>query len=683
MQAGVVDVDALLGRRNHVRGLFRGRLYLPRHRRRRRQANQQKDRDDTHPGSHSLILRRVPIDRNRKATEQNAARRAAAYNGCMASSATDADSSKRRGAGFFKKIEFALFIGLLAMVAVCAVFLWTTRDAMSYLQRRGGASGAIPSFVDQQPWQTAQTLATLAVSSEEGAFAHEAVRLADHEVDQAFAAALRQAHLEAQHRQLKGEALDLSHKVAQIEELQRQDQAQVDSLTAQAGTQKTGAQNNALEEAKAQLELDTDELADTQRDLERASGDHGTGIQNELAAHEAAMRKFESTVQGDGQIAVLSAKRHHTLATRIGSWFSQRSRLAWIEQARKDALNDARNITIEHNALEAKASAMANAVVASDRAAKLVSLKDRGSVRQILSIDDDRIQTAQQLAEIYAKWSAQVKLQHKIVLNLILNSFALILLILAGMIFCGALMRRLMTHPMVDHRQIHTLHSIFKLSIQALGAVLILFVVFGPPQETSTILGLATAALTIALQDYILAFLGWFALMGKNGIRVGDWVEINGVGGEVSSIGLLTTTLLETGALAEQGQPTGRRTSFMNGFAIRGQYFNFSTVGQWMWDEISVNVPASADVRTIMGEVQKFVTEETRENAQHAEKEWKHTMREETQDHFDATPIISLRPASDGTDLQIRYITSASNRFELRNRLYARVVELLRVAAAE
>jgi hypothetical protein len=58
-------------------------------------------------------------------------------------------------------------------------------------------------------------------------------------------------------------------------------------------------------------------------------------------------------------------------------------------------------------------------------------------------------------------------------------------------------------------------------------------------------------------------------------------------------------------------------------------------------------------------------------------------MREETQDHFDATPIISLRPASDGTDLQIRYITSASNRFELRNRLYARVVELLRVAAAE
>ena len=76
--------------------------------------------------------------------------------------------------------------------------------------------------------------------------------------------------------------------------------------------------------------------------------------------------------------------------------------------------------------------------------------------------------------------------------------------------------------------------------------------------------------------------------MGKNGIHVGDWVEINGVGGEVTEIGLMTTTLLETGGLADQGHPTGRRISFMNGFAIRGQYFNFSTAGQWMWDEISV-----------------------------------------------------------------------------------------------
>ena len=110
-----------------------------------------------------------------------------------------------------------------------------------------------------------------------------------------------------------------------------------------------------------------------------------------------------------------------------------------------------------------------------------------------------------------------------------------------------------MARPAIERTQMGTLRSILELGIQVLGVVLILLVIFGTPQETPTILGLATAALTIALQDFILAFLGWFVLMGKNGIHVGDWVEINGVGGEVTEIGLISTTLLETGGLADQG----------------------------------------------------------------------------------------------------------------------------------
>jgi len=35
---------------------------------------------------------------------------------------------------------------------------------------------------------------------------------------------------------------------------------------------------------------------------------------------------------------------------------------------------------------------------------------------------------------------------------------------------------------------------------------------------------------------------------------------------------------------------------FLNGYAIRGKYFNFSTVGQWMWDEIKVSIPPGAGI---------------------------------------------------------------------------------------
>ena len=113
--------------------------------------------------------------------------------------------------------------------------------------------------------------------------------------------------------------------------------------------------------------------------------------------------------------------------------------------------------------------------------------------------------------------------------------------------------------------------------------------------QVGTILGLAGAGLTVALKDFIVGFLGWFVLMGKNGIRLGDWVEINGVTGEVVELGMFRTVLLEIGNWTDSGHPTGRRVTFTNSFAIEGHYFNFSTSGQWLWDELQVILPSGQD----------------------------------------------------------------------------------------
>jgi small-conductance mechanosensitive channel len=596
-------------------------------------------------------------------------------------------------ARIFGRGRLVFLLVLFALLILCAAFSWTTRDAMahfSFLNGQGGSRAPVDgkkTLVDLSPWQTAQALAPLAVTAEETAYARDAERLADHEVDQAFALALRQANLRAQHRTLTGEALALSQKVSQLQGLIKEDQAQVQSLTAKSGSPTAPAKGDAqpapgnddLEVAKAQLGLDSDELADAQRDLERASGDDSSRIQGELAAHEAAMAKYDSELHGDGQIAVLSAAQHGTLAARLKSWFSQRDRYQLIQQAMQQAQADISSLTTEHNTLEAKANAGKPGAGsdAADHAAMLANIKDRSVERQVLGIYDDRIQTEQQLATVYSKWSSQVLLQHRIVLHLILQSLALIVFILISMVLCDALVRRLMAHPVLDRRQMQTLRTILELGIQALGALLILLVVFGSPQQMSTVLGLATAGLTIALQDFILAFFGWFVLMGKNGIRIGDWVEINGVGGEVTEIGLIYTSLLETGNLADKGHPTGRRITFINSFAIRGQYFNFSTAGQWMWDEITVSLPPSDDLHAMVERIHKAVLEETEENARLAEQEWKRGTRGDGLSRFSATPVVNLRPSGSGVDIEVRYVTRASGRFEVRNRLYQQVIDLL------
>jgi small-conductance mechanosensitive channel len=229
----------------------------------------------------------------------------------------------------------------------------------------------------------------------------------------------------------------------------------------------------------------------------------------------------------------------------------------------------------------------------------------------------------------------------------------------------------------VDKRTLHTLQTVSGLGIQLVTLLLILLVVFGTPSQMPTILGLAAAGLTVVFQDFILAFFGWFVLMGKNGIRVGDWVEINGVGGEVVEMGLFRTSLLETGNWTGNGHPTGRRVTFINNFAISGQYFNFSTTGQWMWDEIAVNIPTGPDSQRVIDAIHTAVLQETEKDAKLAEEEWQRATKQRGLSHFSAEPSVEMRPAAAGVDVIVRYVTRATDRFDMRNRLYQAVVALL------
>jgi small-conductance mechanosensitive channel len=166
--------------------------------------------------------------------------------------------------------------------------------------------------------------------------------------------------------------------------------------------------------------------------------------------------------------------------------------------------------------------------------------------------------------------------------------------------------------------------------------------------------------------------------MGKNGIRIDDCVEINGVGGEVVDIGLFRTSLLETGNWTDKGHPTGRRVTFLNKFAISGQYFNFSTNGQWMWDEITVNIPAAENNYETIELIHKAVIKETESDAALAEHEWRRVTKQSNLSQFSAAPAVDMRPALNGIDIVVRYVTRASGRFELRNRLYQSVINLMR-----
>jgi len=599
----------------------------------------------------------------------------------------------------------ALLVGIPAAVVVsCMVGSLLTEGAMDSLSsvRRGDAS-VQTGLVDQRPWQTVAQIAPLAVSAEEQAIAREAERLADHEVDQAFAMALRQAQMER--RTLAGPVLEIQQKLNGLNEQVKEDQEAVDDLTAQLAAatkskQNTDAISDNLDQAKAQLQLDSDERDDASDDLARASGDKRDQIQQELAAREEGMKKYDAQLSG-GEIAVVSAKHYGTLKERIGGWFGQRSRRGLIEQAKAEIDADLASLLQQHAQLDVQTKAAsaaiksggvdanvttganAHAADSDETKTKVARAGQMHELARIHSILEDRIATEQQLSAAYAKWAAQVKVQHRIVGHLILQSMAGVAAIVLLGVLTWLLAMALLERVKIDPRSRHTMRAIVSLGIELVTAVLILLVVFGAPSQTPTILGLGAAGLTVVFQDFILAFFGWFVLMGKNGIRVGDWVEINGVAGEVLEIGIFRTALLETGNWTDMGHPTGRRVTFINSFAVTGQFFNFSTAGQWMWDEITVNVPAGADAQQTLTAIQQVVTKQTEADTKLAEAEWRGSSKAHGLSEFSAAPSVDLRPAAAGIDVVVRYVTRAGERFAMRNKLYGAVIGVLHPAEAE
>src|SRR5882672_5272252 len=588
------------------------------------------------------------------------------------------------------RARMVIVLIMLIVLAVTLAGTFLTRGVMAYLPflqaRKGNWTGAyVPhGVVDQRPWQTAATLAALAQSAEERELAREAKRLADHEVDQAFSQSLRQASLEKPN--LSSKALALQQRVAELQETIKNDEARIASLNAGAGTRPAGAVSNGsdLEIAKAQLGLDQNELTDSIEDLARESGDQRVKLQQELAARQAAVKQDrDSASKDDGQTAVASAEQYTTFAQQLSTWRSLRNRKQLIAQAEQLARADVAALTTDLAGLKTEAAGLGDKTVGESSFKRIDRLRQISAQQNIQSILNDRLGAQQQLAALYGRWGEQVEIQRKIVVHLTLRSLALIAAICILVILAGWALQLALEKVVRDPRQKQTLKTVLNLGTQLVGLLLILLTIFGVPRQMPTILGLATAGLTVVFQDFILAFCGWFVLMGPNGVRVRDWVEIDGVGGEVVQLGLFRTWLLETGNWTANGHPTGRRVSFLNGYAIRGKYFNFSTVGQWMWDEIKVSVPPGTGIPPLIKGIYEATVKTTEADAKMAEAEWKRVTHEEGTPQFSAMPSVNLRPAGAGVDIVIRYITRAGVRVETRNRLFAMIVELMQGGSKE
>jgi small-conductance mechanosensitive channel len=595
-----------------------------------------------------------------------------------------------------------VLIGLLALTAGGLVV--TTKWGARTVSPDSSPSNVTQSPVDLTQFHDAQALTQLAATPEEQALARDALRKADHEVDFAFAAALYRAA--SQQVPSTPEIRSILERISKGEQEDAElnaEIARVTKLLAAAKDDQKEDLRQQLDLAKSRQELIEDEIADAHQDLERAGGDPQNRIQRMVDDYNASEQNsgghLDLGIVGRQASSALPASS--SFLSRARAWYALQAIVGRLNQEERDAAAAAAAFSGTHDQLEqqledaqtqqkkkladvtpGKASAGNSASGPSSKSSQtseaISSYKSLTVMQKRMTGMDGRIHNQQDLAGVYGQWSALVAERRRVLMHGLLVSIAMMLVIGLAIVLTNYFLERMFARVESDQQKLLTLRSVAHIVTRALGAILILLIIFGIPSQMATVLAFAGAGLTVAMKDFIVGFFGWFILMGKNGIRHGDWVEINGVSGEVVEIGLFHTVVLETGNWNDPGHPTGRRVTFVNSYAIEGHYFDFSTSGQWLWDEMQLAIPADRDPYPVAEEIQKIVTQETEANARLAEQEWQQMGSARGVRPFTAGPAISVRPAGLGFEIAVRYVTRANERHQQRAKLYYAIVELLR-----
>jgi small-conductance mechanosensitive channel len=200
-----------------------------------------------------------------------------------------------------------------------------------------------------------------------------------------------------------------------------------------------------------------------------------------------------------------------------------------------------------------------------------------------------------------ATWRNAVKDQYSSDLKALLLRLSTLLLILAMIWGVAEVWRRAIFRYIREARRRYQMLLLRRIAMWFAIMLVFIFSFASELGSLATFAGLLTAGVAVALQNVILSVAGYFFLIGKFGVRVGDRVQIAGVVGEVVEIGLVRIHVMELGVNGRDVQPTGRVVAFSNSFVFQPMAGMFKQIPgtNFVWHEITLTLASDSDYRSV------------------------------------------------------------------------------------
>jgi small-conductance mechanosensitive channel len=196
--------------------------------------------------------------------------------------------------------------------------------------------------------------------------------------------------------------------------------------------------------------------------------------------------------------------------------------------------------------------------------------------------------------------------------------------------------------------------------------------------QTETLLvsyGLIAAGIAVALQDFFKNFVGGLLVFLTGMYRVGDRIEIADTTGDVIDIGILYTSVMETGGWLTGEQETGRIDMIPNGYVLSRTVNNYTKDNNFLWDEIMLPITYDSDWREAITVFTDIAREETTAAAERAKREMESLGERYYLFRRSVEPSLFLTMTDNWITFHIRYVVDARGRRGVRTRITRRILE--------
>ncbi len=247
-----------------------------------------------------------------------------------------------------------------------------------------------------------------------------------------------------------------------------------------------------------------------------------------------------------------------------------------------------------------------------------------------------------------------------------------VLLVLLTLVFAAAeVWRRAVLRYVPDSRRRYQFLLLRKIALWCLVVVIVGFAFASELGSIVTFAGLITAGLAVAMQSVLVSIVGYFFLIGKYGIRVGDRVQIGEVTGEVIELGLVRLYLMELGARGLSG-PTGRVVAFANSivFQVSSGLFKQIHGVNFIWREITLTLPPGVDHAAAKDRLLSAVSNAIKDYRDDIVRQTREIRRATVSDSADdGRPRVQLIFSAAGAQARIQYPVPMQNAAETDERV--------------